>query len=322
VPARFAFGVVFGELSGLLEHLGGAAERVGQLASEVGCCRLWRRGRLAHLSRGLPVAAPARTWPWLTNSVAQTRASTGATGQRDVIIPATGTSSVAYTFYGPLTASAWGNLNAQLYTGASQCADFQAQIASFQESPSIPGDPSVFGSVIPPPDRMVRAAESRTKTFDGNTITLSMTDSSLVGAPATCVTAAITHRGFLDQVGPLASPSAPPPPPPPGTTPPPALNIAIKSTHVTASQSGLVKVALKPFNQAATGAVTMRQGGKQIGRATYKAKSGAAVTVSIKLSPAARRSLKRHRSLLVTVTATAQAGTQVATKAIRARVRR
>jgi hypothetical protein len=46
------------------------------------------------------------------------------------------------------------------------------------------------------------------------------------------------------------------------------------------------------------------------------------VTVSIKLSSAARRSLKLHRSLLVTVTATAQAGAQVATKAVRARVRR
>jgi hypothetical protein len=239
------------------------------------------------------------------------------------IDPATGTWSVAYTFYGPLTASAWGNLNAQLYTGASQCADFQAQIASFQESPSIPGDPSVFGSVIPPPDRMVRAAETRTKAFDGNTITLSMTDSSLVGAPATCVTAGITHRGFLDTVGPLAFPGAPPPQPvPPGTPPPPALKIAIKSTHLTASRSGVVKVALKPFNQAATGVVTLRQGGKQVGRATYKARSGAAVTVSIKLSPAARRSLKRHRSLLVTVTTTAQAGTQVASKAVRARVRR
>jgi hypothetical protein len=239
------------------------------------------------------------------------------------IDPATGTWSVAYTFYGPPTSAAWGNLNAQLYTGASQCADFQAQVASFQETPSIPGDRAISGTVIPPTDRMVRAAQSLTKSFDGNTITVSMTDSSLVGAPATCVTAAITHRGFLDQVGPLAFPSAPPPAPaPPGTPPPPALKIAIKSTHLTASKRGVVKVALKPFNQAATGVVTMRQGGKQIGRATYKARSGAAVTVSIKLSSAARRSLKRHRSLLVTVTTTAQAGTQMATKVTRARVRR
>jgi hypothetical protein len=58
------------------------------------------------------------------------------------IDPATGTWSVAYTFYGAPSAAAWGNLNAQLYTGASQCADFQAQIASFQESPSIPTAPS------------------------------------------------------------------------------------------------------------------------------------------------------------------------------------
>jgi hypothetical protein len=176
--------------------------------------------------------------------------------------------------------------------------------------------------VIPPPDRMVRAAQGLTKTFDGNTITLSMTDSSLLGAPATCVTAAITHRGFLDQVGPLAFPSAPPPPPSGTTPPPPALKIAIKSTHLTASKSGVVKVALKPFNQAATGRVTLRQGVKEIGRGTYRARSGAAVTVSIKLSSAARRSLRRHRSLLVVVAVTAHAGTQVATKAIRARVRR
>ena len=232
--------------------------------------------------------------------------------------PATGTWSVAYTFYGPPSSSAWGNLNAQLSTGASQCADFQAQIASFQETPTIPGDKSEFGGVIPPPDRMVRAAESLTKTFEGDTITLSMTDSSLVSAPATCVTAGITHRGFLDTVGPLAFPSAPPPPAP-GTR---ALKIAIKSKRLTANKRGIVKVALKPFNQAATGVVTLRHGGKQIGRATYKARSGAAVQISIKLGSAVRRSLRRHRSLPVTVTATAQAGTQVVSKAVRTRLRR
>jgi hypothetical protein len=239
------------------------------------------------------------------------------------IDPVTGTWSVAYTFFGAPTSAAWGNLNAQLYTGASQCADFEAQIASFQESPSIPSDGSIFGSVIPPSEgRMVRAAQGLTKTFDGDTITLSMTDSSLVGAPATCVTAAITHRGFLDTVGPLAFPSAPPPTPPSGRPAPPPLTLAIKSRHLTASRTGVVKVALKPFDQAATGVVTLRHGGKQIGRAAYKAGSGAAVNVSIKLSSAARRSLRLHRSLVVTVTATAQAGTQVAIKAVHARVRR
>jgi hypothetical protein len=191
--------------------------------------------------------------------------------------PATGTWSVAYTFYGAPTSAAWGNLNAQLYTGASQCADFQAQVASFQESPSIPGDRAVSGTVIPPTDGTVRAAQSLTKTFDGDTITLSMTDSSFVGASATCVTAAITHRGFLDQVGPLAFPSAPPPgTAPPGTPSPPALTIAIKSRHLTASKKGVVSVGLKPFNQAATGVVTLREGGRQIGRASYKARTGAA----------------------------------------------
>jgi hypothetical protein len=239
------------------------------------------------------------------------------------IDPATGTWSVAYTFYGPPTSAAWGNLNAQLYTGASQCADFQAQIASFQETPTLPGDRAISGTVIPPANRMVRAAERLVKTFDGNTITISMTDSSLVGAPATCVTAAITHRGFLDTVDPLAFPSVPPRAPAlPGTPPAPALKIALKSTRLTASKKGVVRVGLKPFNQAATGVVTLREGGKQIGRATYRARSGAAVTVSIKLGSAARRSLKRHRSLLVTLTATAQAGTHMATKTARARIRR
>ena len=189
------------------------------------------------------------------------------------ILPATGTWSVAYTFYGPSTTAAWGNLNAQLYTGASQCADFQAQIASFQETPTLPGDRAISGTVIPPTNRMVCAAER------------------------------------------LALP-------PPGTPPAPALRIALKSTHLAASKKGVVRVALKPFNQAATGVVTLRHGGKQIGRAAYKAKSGVAVNVSIKLGSAARRALKRHGSLLVTLTATAQAGTQVATKAALARVRR
>jgi hypothetical protein len=102
-----------------------------------------------------------------------------------------------------------------------------------------------------------------------------MTDSSFVGAPATCVTAAITHRGFLDQVGPLAFPGAPPPAPaPPGTPPPPALTIAITSRHLTASKSGVVKVALKPFNQAATGVVTLREGGRQIGPRELQGQDG------------------------------------------------
>jgi hypothetical protein len=100
------------------------------------------------------------------------------------------------------------------------------------------------------------------------------------------------------------------------------LKVAIKSTRLTASKKGVVKVALKPFNQAASGVVTLRQGGKQIGRASYKAGSGKAVTVSVKLNSAARRSLKRHRSLLVVLTVTAQTGTQMATKAVRARLHR
>jgi hypothetical protein len=229
--------------------------------------------------------------------------------------PASGTWSVAYTLYGAPSSDAWGNLNAQLYTGASQCADFGAEIASFQESPTIPGDKTVFGGVIPPAEgRMVRAAQTLSKTFEGDTITLSMTDSSLVGAPATCVTAGISHRGILDQAGPLAFPGAPPAGP--------ALTVGFKSTRLKASRKGVVKVALKRFEQAATGVVTLRRGGKRLGRASYTAKAGTAPRVAIKLGKAARRALERHRSLSVTVTATAQAGTQVATRAVKAKLRR
>jgi hypothetical protein len=235
------------------------------------------------------------------------------------IDPSTGTWSVAYTLYGAPSSDAWGNLNAQLYTGASRCADFGAEIASFQESPTIPGDKTVYGGVIPPAEgRMVRAAQTLTKSFDGTTITLSMTDSSLVDAPATCVTAGISHRGILDQAGPLVFPSAPPP------SSGPALKVALKSTRLKASRKGVVKVALKPFAQAVTGAVTLRRGGKKLGRASFKAPSGKAVTVAVKLNKAARRALERHRSLPVTVTATATAtaGTQQTTRTIRARLRR
>jgi hypothetical protein len=186
----------------------------------------------------------------------------------------------------------------------------------------------VFGSVIPPPDRNVRGAESVTKTVDGNTITLTMADSSLVGAAETCVDGAISHRRILDQFGPLPFPGAPPPqpvPPEPGTTPPPAppkLVVAVKSTHLTTTKRGVVKVSLKPFKQDAAGAVTLRQGGKLIARARFTGTSGKAVTVALKLAPKTLRSLTRHRSLSVTLTATAQGGTQLVTKAVRARVRR
>jgi hypothetical protein len=237
--------------------------------------------------------------------------------------PASGTWSVAYTFFGPPTSAGWGNLNAQLYTGASQCADFQALRASYQETPTLPGDGAISGIVLPPPERNVRPAETLDKRFDGNTITLTMSDSSLVGAAPTCVAAAITHRGFLDTVGPLAFASAPPPKPTPAEpNPPPALAIALKSTHLNTSKGGVVRIGLKPFDQAVSGVVTLREGGKQIARKAYRAKSGAAVTVAITLSAAARRSLRRHRSLLVNLTVTAQAGTQLVAKAVRARVRR
>jgi hypothetical protein len=245
------------------------------------------------------------------------------------IDPAAGTWTIAFTLYGAPSSSAWGNLNAALYTGPSQCADPQAEIASFQQTPTIPGDQSVFASVIPASDRQLRVPQSKSKAFDGDTITLSMTDSSLVGAAPTCVLATLSHNRVLDEVGPIPFAGAPAPAPtptptpaPPGSpAPPPKLAVAVKSTHLRASSKGVVKVALKPFNQAASGVVTLREGGKQVGRASYRAKQGAGATVSIKLSAAARRSLKRHRSLSVTVTATAQAGTQVVTKAVRARVR-
>ena len=244
------------------------------------------------------------------------------------IDPDTGTWSVAYTFYGPPSADAWGNLSARLFVGASQCADFQASIAGFQQTPTLPGDSGVFGSVITPPDRELRAAQSNTKTVEGNTITLTMVDTSLVGAAATCVEGAISHRRFLDTFGPLPFPGAPPVqpvPPEPGTTPPPPpppLKVALKSTHLRASGKGVVKVSLKPFNQDAAGAVTLRAGGRLIGRASYTAKSGRAVSLSLKLAAKSLRSLKRHHSLAVTLTATAEAGTQVVTKVVRARVRR
>jgi hypothetical protein len=127
---------------------------------------------------------PAQSWPG---------AVAGFRPPRRHVRGATGTWSVAYTLFGPPSSGAWGNLNAQLYTGASQCADYQAQIASFQESPTLPGDPAISGIVLPPPDRMVRAAESLAKTFDGNTITLTMRDPSLVGATPTCVAGGISH---------------------------------------------------------------------------------------------------------------------------------
>jgi hypothetical protein len=241
--------------------------------------------------------------------------------------PVTGTWSVAFTFYGPPSADAWGNLGAGLFVGASQCADFQDEIADFHQAATLPGDSAVSGSVTPPPDRTLRAAQNLTKTVDGNTITLTMVDPSLIGAAPTCVNGQLSHRRFLDAFGPLPFPNAPPVQPvapEPGTIappPPPKLAVAVKSAHLTATRKGLVKVGLKPFNQNAAGAVTLRAGGKLIARSTYKAKSGKAVTVSLKLTARTRRSLARHRSLAVTLTASAQAGTQVVTKAVRARIR-
>src|SRR5690348_6036367 len=56
------------------------------------------------------------------------------------IDPSTGTWSVAYTFHGPPSADAWGNLGVTLYVGATQCADYQDAIAEFNGAATLPGD--------------------------------------------------------------------------------------------------------------------------------------------------------------------------------------
>jgi hypothetical protein len=96
----------------------------------------------------------------------------------------------------------------------------------------------------------------------------------------------------------------------------------VTSRQLTVSRKGVVAVSLTPFNQAVAGSITLRQGGKLIARGRYDARSGAAVRVSVKLTAKTLRSLRRHRTLPVILTATAQAGTQVVTKAVRARLRR
>jgi hypothetical protein len=110
-------------------------------------------------------------------------------------------------------------------------------------------------------------------------------------------------------------------PPEPGTTgplPPPRLVVAVKSMQLITPGTGVVKVSLKPFNEDAAGVVTLREGSKLIARGSYTAKTGKTVTVSLKPAAETLRSLARRRSLSVTLTATAQAGTQAA----RARLRR
>src|SRR5262249_1621463 len=145
------------------------------------------------------------------------------------------------------------------------------------------------------------------------TFTFVVTDTAFAGLQPGCLTVTLSKFGFKDEVdevpfaGPQQTPIATPTPTPaPSPTPAPlTVRFSDGSARLTASSTGTFATALSPFARAASGTVTIRRGGRTVGRRSYVAKAGAAVTVRVKLDAASRRSLARGSTLTVRITATA-----------------
>ena len=123
------------------------------------------------------------------------------------------------------------------------------------------------------------------------------------------------------------APPLPPLPPPAPPAPPLPANPTIAFVHpnarLTASKSGTVAIALKPFDRDVKGKLTVADAkGHALGSKSYSAKRGKPVTVKVRLNAAARRTLSQGRTLKVKLTATVQNGKTTLSRRTNATVRR
>jgi hypothetical protein len=241
----------------------------------------------------------------------------------------TGTWAVTVALRGEPAEGTTGAVNAVLYPPAAACGAVPNDAAAYLRGNDAPGATDVSGTLVNGP----RALEGRFKEHvpGSATVTLGATDPAFAGYTPGCVTVTLSRFGALDEVDavPFSAPGQPAPvlpplpPPAPPAPPLPAIAFAHPGGHLTLSKAGTVAIALKPFDQAVAGKLTVADARRHtLGRASYRARAGKAVTVKVRLNAATRRALRAGRRVKVTLTATVQLGTTTLTKRTTATVRR
>jgi hypothetical protein len=238
----------------------------------------------------------------------------------------TGTWAVTVTLRGEPAEGATGAVNAVLYPPAAACGDVPDDAAAYLRGNDAPGATDVSGTLVHGP----RALEGRFKEHvpGSATVALGATDPAFAGYTPGCVTVTLSHFGALDEVdavpfsvpgqsAPVLPPLAPPAPPLP------AIAFAHPGGRLTLSRAGSVAIALKPFNQAVKGKLTVADAKRHtLGRASYQAEAGRAVSVKVRLNAATRRTVRAGRRVKVTLAATVPLATTTLTKRTTATVRR
>ncbi len=219
-----------------------------------------------------------------------------------------GTWSITITRYGETEGPDWAAINATLFAApaaGAACGRRGRLDRDLLRATTIPGSTDVVGSIDP--TTAIRRAAIVSQ--DGDTLTV--TDPGLVGRRPACLNANLSRNRVLDGVTAIPFTSGGPagePTPTPTPEPPP---LRVRFTHadarLTPSRTGLVTIALEPFERAVSGSVIVRRGRTPLGRATFRALAGDPVLARARLTAAARRLLARGQ-LSVRLVATARAG--------------
>lgn len=249
--------------------------------------------------------------------------------------------SVTVRLYGGPSEAEWAMVNTRLTGPSSDGAACATELASMRASTKPGGGNGTQLSVSVTGDFTREAAQSTKTVGPGEReLTLSAADPALAGLAVSCVTVTLSHNGVLDTVAPLRFPPntgrvAPPanevprqplPPPPPGTgtgtpgdpsgpTPPgveapglpPTVVFAQSARRLRVHPDGSVRVTVLPFASRTSGRVVLRsRAGKVLGAGPFSSPPRRTVSVKVRLSAVARRTLRRRGRLTARLTATAR----------------
>jgi hypothetical protein len=224
-----------------------------------------------------------------------------------------------------------GAVNAVLYPPSASCGTVPNDAVAFLRGNDSATTTDVSGSVVLGGVHAANGGSTKEHAPGSATVTLGLMDTALAGFTPGCLTVTLSNHGVLDEVDavPFSAPDQPAPvlpplPPPAPPAPPLPTNPTIAFAHpnakLKASKAGVIAVALKPFDRDVKGKLTVTDSkGHTLGGKSYSAKSGAAVTVKVRLNAATRRVLAKGRSVKVKLTASV--GTTL-TKRANATVRR
>ena len=239
----------------------------------------------------------------------------------------TGRWAVTVSLRGEPADGTTGAVNAVLYPPAAACGAVPNDAVGYLRGNDSPSATDVSGSVLIGGIHVPSGGYAKEHVPGSGTVTLAMTDSTFAGNTPGCVTVTLSNHGVLDEVDdvPFSAPDQPPPalpplPPPAPPAPPlpavPTVAFAHANAKLKASKTGVVAVALKPFDRDVKGRLTVADGrGHTLGSKGYSAKQGRPVTVKVRLSAPTRRTLAKGRSVKVKLTATVQGGAAKRTKA-------